>query len=281
MFDTGIEEIIDIAIKEDIGEGDHTTNACVPNSETGKAQLLIKQNGIIAGVDLASKIFSRFDKRLSTEIKIKDGTKVFPGDIAFFVEGPVSSILQMERLVLNFMQRMSGIATETNKYVEKIKGTNAVILDTRKTTPGLRLFEKYAVHLGGAANHRIGLYDMILIKDNHIKFSGGVKNSIIRVKDYLKKNNKNLKIEIEARTFEELNEIMETGGIDRILIDNFSPKDTEKIVKIINHNYETEASGQVNIDNVRDYALTGVDFISIGALTHQIKSLDLSLKATI
>lgn len=274
-----IKNFIAQAIKEDVGDGDHTSLSCIPANQMGKAQLLVKQDGILAGVEIARMVFNEFDKYLKMTTFITDGTPVKKGDVAFIVEGSELSILQTERLVLNFMQRMSGIATQTSHYVELVKGTNTKILDTRKTTPGMRVFEKMAVVMGGGQNHRIGLYDMILIKDNHIDFAGGIPQAINRAKDYLKTKGKNLKIEVEARSFDEIRQIMEIGGIDRIMIDNFSIPDCKKAVEMIGGKYETEASGGITDANLREYAETGVDFISVGALTHQIHSLDLSLKA--
>lgn len=274
-----IKDFIARAIREDVGDGDHTSLSCIPPEQIGKAQLLVKQDGILAGVEVARMVFEIFDKDLKMTTFITDGTPVKKGDVAFIVEGRELSILQTERLVLNFMQRMSGIATQTSKYVELVKGLHTKILDTRKTTPGMRVFEKMAVVMGGGQNHRIGLYDMILIKDNHIDYAGGIPQAINRAKDYLKAKGKNLKIEVEARSFDEIKQIMEIGGIDRIMIDNFSIADTKKAVEMIGGKYETEASGGITDANLRDYAATGVDFISVGALTHQIRSLDLSLKA--
>ena len=274
-----LDFIIQQAIKEDIGDGDHTSLACIPPEATGSAQLLIKQEGILAGVEVAKKVFKTIDNQLNIEIFIHDGQKVKKGDIAFIVSGKALSILQAERLVLNFMQRMSGIATYTNKFVEKIKDTKAKILDTRKTTPCNRIIEKMAVKIGGGENHRFGLYDMIMIKDNHIDFAGGIKNAITRVQNYLQQTGKNLKIEIEVRDFNELEQVLQIGGIHRIMLDNFSVEDTKKAVKLINGRFEVESSGGITLETVRDYALTGVDYISVGSLTHQIKSLDMSLKA--
>jgi len=273
-----LDQIIAIALKEDIGDGDHTTLSTVPQSEVGKAQLIVKQDGILCGVEVAKAVFERFDPEMKMEIFITDGTKVSAGDVAFIVEGKSVSILQTERLILNFMQRLSGIATQTSYYVEALKGTKTKVLDTRKTTPGLRLLEKYAVKTGGGENHRIGLYDMILIKDNHIDYAGGVKQAISNTKKYLKEKGKSLKIECEARSFQEIEEILEMG-VDRILIDNFTPQETVKAVELIGDKAETESSGGITIETMRAYAEAGVNYISIGALTHQIKSLDLSLKA--
>jgi len=274
-----IDELIDIAIKEDIGDGDHTSLSCIPISAKGKAQLLVKEEGIIAGIELGKKIFQKIDSTLVFNQFLNDGDNVKIGNIAFTIEGSSQKILQAERLVLNFMQRMSGIATTTNYYVSLIEGTNAKVLDTRKTTPGLRAIEKWAVKIGGGINHRIGLYDMIMIKDNHIDYAGGIAEAITSTQKYLKANNKDLKIEVEARNLKEVNEILEIGGIHRIMLDNFSYEDMRTAVKKIARKYETEASGGITDKTIRNYAECGVDYISVGALTHQIKSLDLSLKA--
>jgi len=274
-----IDELIDIAIKEDIGDGDHTSLACIPSDAKGKAHLLVKENGILAGVELAKKIFNHFDPSLVFTQLLNDGDKVIVGEEAFYIEGSSQSILKAERLVLNFMQRMSGIATKTNHYVQLLDGLNTKVLDTRKTTPGLRKIEKWAVKIGGGVNHRMGLYDMVMIKDNHIDYAGGIKEAIETTQAYLKNNNKELKIEVEARDLDELNQILNIGGIHRIMLDNFSYKDMRTAVKLINGLYETEASGGITEKTLRNYAECGVDFISVGALTHQINSLDLSLKA--
>jgi nicotinate-nucleotide pyrophosphorylase (carboxylating) len=274
-----INELIDLAIKEDLGDGDHTSLACIPINAIGKAQLLVKENGIIAGVDLAYQIFNKIDSNIHFSNQINDGDAIRIGDIVFTIEGSSQSILKAERLVLNFMQRMSGIATNTAYYVELLNGLNTKVLDTRKTTPGLREIEKLAVAIGGGANHRMGLYDMIMIKDNHIDYAGGIKEAITSTQQYLIQEKKNLKIEIEVRDLTELNEILEIGGIHRIMLDNFSFEDIRKAVQLINGMYETEASGGITDKTIRKYAECGVDFISVGALTHQIKSLDLSLKA--
>lgn len=274
-----IDELIELAIKEDIGDGDHTSLACIPKNATGKAQLLVKENGIIAGVDLASKIFKKIDSKLNFKRLKKDGDSVHVGDVVFTIRGSNQSILKAERLVLNFMQRMSGIATNTNRYVKLLDGLQTKVLDTRKTTPGLREIEKMAVKIGGGINHRMGLYDMIMIKDNHIDYAGGIKEAITSTQQYLIKNKKSLKIEIEARNLKELNEILTIGGIHRIMLDNFSIKDLTTAIQLINGNYETEASGGITDKTIRKYAECGVDFISVGALTHQINSIDLSLKA--
>lgn len=274
-----IEEIIAQALAEDIGDGDHTTLSTIPAGATGRAQLLIKENGILCGIEVARKVFHQVDPSLELEIFLRDGAVVQKGDIAFIVSGKTASILQSERLVLNFMQRMSGIATATRRITDLVKDLPVKLSDTRKTTPLLRQLEKYAVRTGGGINHRMGLYDMIMIKDNHVDYAGGIAPAIHRVQDYLKKNNRQLKIEIEIRNFAELDLALQHGGIDRIMLDNFCIPDLKKAVELIAGRYETEASGGINATNVRDYALTGVDFISIGALTHQIKSLDMSLKA--
>ena len=274
-----IESLIDIAIKEDIGDGDHTSKACIPENNIGKAHLLIKQDGILAGVEIARYVFLKIDPKIKMDVFISDGAFIKKGDIAFIVEGSTQSLLQAERLVLNIMQRMSGIATQTNIYVEKIKGTKTKVLDTRKTTPGMRLLEKEAVKIGGGVNHRIGLYDMILIKDNHIDFAGGITQAITKTHEYLKNTGKKLKIEVEVRSIENIHEVLRIGGIDRVMFDNFTPQLTHEAVKLIDGKYETESSGGITLETIRDFAEAGVDFISVGALTHQIKSLDLSLKA--
>jgi nicotinate-nucleotide pyrophosphorylase (carboxylating) len=279
MNSFSLDDFVKNAIQEDIGNGDHSSLACIPLEKTGKAQLLIKQNGILAGVDVAQKVFSIIDPSLKLEISLTDGHQIKPGDVAFIVSGKVQSILKAERLVLNIMQRMSGIATQTNEYVEKISGTKAKILDTRKTTPGFRYFEKLAVKIGGGENHRMGLYDMIMLKDNHIDFAGGIKKAITLTHEYLRNTNQNLKIEIEARNLADIKEINDTGGVDRIMLDNFTPELTREAVLLINGQYETESSGGITLDTIKRFADAGVDYISVGALTHQIKSLDMSLKA--
>lgn len=274
-----INSLLELAFAEDIGDGDHTTLCSIPASEVGSSKLLIKEEGILAGVDVAKDVFYKFDPELKVEVFIEDGAQVKPGDVAFVVTGKVQSLLQTERLVLNLMQRMSGIATITNKYVKLLEGTKTKVLDTRKTTPGLRLLEKQAVKIGGGENHRIGLFDMILLKDNHVDFAGGIKNAITRAKQYLKEKNKDLKIEIEVRNFDELNEALNVGGVDRIMLDNFTVEDTRKAVDIVNGRVELESSGGITFETIRDYAVTGVDYVSVGALTHSVKSLDMSLKA--
>lgn len=273
------DRLIDLAFAEDIGDGDHTTLCCIPEDAMGKSHLLIKEDGILAGVEVAKKVFNRFDSTMQVEVLINDGTKVKKGDIAMIVSGKVRSLLQTERLMLNIMQRMSGIATMTHKYMERLKGTKTHVLDTRKTTPGMRMLEKQAVKIGGGMNHRIGLFDMILLKDNHIDFAGGISNAINRCHKYLSDKGLNLKIEIEVRNFDELKQVLNTGGINRIMLDNFSTEDTRKAVDMIAGKYETESSGGITYDTLRDYAECGVDFISVGALTHSVKGLDMSFKA--
>ena len=273
------DRLIDLAFAEDIGDGDHTTLCCIPEDAMGKSHLLIKEDGILAGVEVAKRVFAKFDPTMQVEVLINDGTPVKKGDIAMVVTAKVRSLLQTERLMLNIMQRMSGIATMTNKYVERLKGTKTHVLDTRKTTPGLRMLEKQAVKIGGGMNHRIGLFDMILLKDNHIDFCGGITNAITRCHEYLKEKGLDLKIEIEVRNFDELAEAMNCGGINRIMLDNFSVADTQKAVDIVGGKFETESSGGITFDTIRDYAECGVDFISVGALTHSVKGLDMSFKA--
>jgi len=279
MPDSYFDVFIDNALSEDIGDGDHTSRACIPDNAIGKAQLLVKEEGILAGVNVALRIFSKLDPAVKTDVFKQDGEWVVPQDVAFVVEGKILALLKAERLVLNIMQRMSGIATTTHRYVGQLKGLKTRILDTRKTTPGMRLLEKAAVKTGGGENHRFGLFDMILIKDNHIDFSGGIPQAIRKVNEYLQHTGKNLKIEIEARTLEDIQTIMSIGGVQRIMLDNFNIPDTRKAVEMIRGRYETESSGGITFENLRSYAECGVDYISVGALTHQIKSLDLSLKA--
>ena len=273
------DRLIDLAFAEDIGDGDHTTLCCIPETAMGKSHLLIKEEGILAGVEVAKKVFNRFDPTMQVEVLIGDGAHVKVGDVAMVVTGKTRSLLQTERLMLNIMQRMSGIATMTNRYVERLKGTNTRILDTRKTTPGLRMLEKQAVKIGGGVNHRIGLFDMILLKDNHVDFAGGITNAIDRCHAYLQEKGLDLKIEIEVRNFDELNQVLTHGGVNRIMLDNFSVSDTTKAVDIMAGRYETESSGGITYDTIRDYAEQGVDFISVGALTHSVKGLDMSFKA--
>lgn len=273
-----LDKIIDQALIEDIGDGDHTSMATIPAFAQGKVQLLIKEDGILAGVNVAKKVFEKVDTNTKFIIFINDGAKVKKGDIVFRAEGKSISLLSAERLALNFMQRMCGIATFTNKYILKLDGLKTKILDTRKTTPVLRELEKYAVKIGGGENHRLGLYDMIMIKDNHIDFAGGIKQAIESTHKYLQQKEKKLKIEIEVRNFNELKQVLNYGGIDRIMLDNFKPSDLKKAVEIINSKYETEASGGITLETIREYAESGVDYISVGALTHHIKSLDMSLQ---
>ena len=279
-MDNLINNLIDLAFTEDIGEGDHTTLCSIPENAIGKASLVIKEAGILAGVDVAIKVFHKLDPQIKIDVLIKDGSSVNPGDIVFTVEGKVQSILQAERIMLNIMQRMSGVATATNRYVALIAGTGAKVLDTRKTTPGMRMLEKQAVKLGGGENHRIGLFDMILLKDNHIDFAGGIENAINGDNNYLKEKNKSLKIEIEVRDLDELNEVLRVGNVDRIMLDNFTPEDTRKAVELVNGRVELESSGGITNETIRSYAETGVDYISVGALTHSVKGLDMSLLAT-
>ncbi len=273
------DRLIDLAFAEDIGDGDHTTLCCIPEDAMGKSRLLIKEDGILAGVEVARRVFARFDPTLQVEVFINDGTPVKVGDVAMVVSGKTRSLLQTERLMLNIMQRMSGIATMTHRYVKLLEGTGTRVLDTRKTTPGMRMLEKQAVKIGGGTNHRIGLFDMILLKDNHVDFAGGIAAAIDRCHDYLKEKNLDLKIEIEVRNFDELKQVLDKGGVDRIMLDNFSVADTKKAVDIIDHRYETESSGGITFDTIRDYAEQGVDFVSVGALTHSVKGLDMSFKA--
>lgn len=273
------DALIDLAFAEDIGDGDHTTLCCIPEDAMGKSHLLIKEDGILAGVDVGREVFHRFDPTMQMEVFMEDGAQVKKGDIAFVVSGKVRSLLQTERLMLNIMQRMSGIATMTNKYVKLIEGTGAHVLDTRKTTPGMRMLEKQAVKIGGGVNHRIGLFDMILLKDNHVDFAGGIENAIDRCHHYLNEKGLDLKIEIEVRNFNELQQVLDKGGVNRIMLDNFTVADTKKAVDIINHRFEVESSGGITFDTIRSYAEQGVDFISVGALTHSVKGLDMSFKA--
>ncbi|MEP6260674.1 MAG: carboxylating nicotinate-nucleotide diphosphorylase [Gillisia sp.] len=279
QFDKEIEIIISNAVREDVGEGDHSSLACIPEDATGKAKLLVKDNGIIAGVAFAKMVFNYIDKDLKIETLIEDGQKVKEKDIVFYVEGSSRSILMAERLVLNAMQRMSAIATKTNEYAEILKGTKTRILDTRKTTPGIRALEKWAVKIGGGENHRFALYDMIMLKDNHIDFAGGVTAAIQKTKKYLQEKNLDLKIIVEARNLSEIEEILQHDGIYRILIDNFNFEQTRKAVQLINNKCQTESSGGITLETVKTYADCGVDFVSSGALTHSIYNMDLSLKA--
>ena len=278
-YEPFVRNLIELAIAEDIGDGDHTSLSTIPADKRGRMQLLVKQAGIVAGVEIAEMVFQRLDPTVRFEKQIGDGTPVRVGDIVFYVEGRVITLLQAERLVLNIMQRMSGVATQTAEYVRLIEGTGTTLIDTRKTTPGMRVLDKMAVKIGGGGNHRMGLFDMILLKDNHIDFSGGVYNALRKAKDYLEKTGKNLPIEVEVRTLEDIDEVFRAGGADRIMLDNFTPERSKEAVGRIAGRAEIESSGGITRETLRDYAETGVDFISVGALTHQIKSLDLSLKA--
>lgn len=273
-----IDDLLTLAFAEDVGDGDHTTLSTIPADEQGKQRLIVKEEGILAGVDIARKVFEKFDPSLKMTVFIKDGAHVKPGDIAFEVEGSVRSLLQTERVMLNIMQRMSGIATQTAKYQARLEGLKTKVLDTRKTTPGMRMLEKEAVRIGGGCNHRIGLFDMILIKDNHIDFAGGITQAVNAAKKYLAENGKDLKIEVEVRNTDEINEALK-AGIDRIMLDNFTPERTREAVKLINGQVEVESSGGITLDTLRDYGGCGVDFISVGALTHSVKGLDMSFKA--
>ena len=273
-----IDDLLTLSFAEDIGDGDHTTLSTIPADAVGRQQLIVKEAGILAGVEIARKVFDKFDPSLKMTVYITDGTHVKPGDIAFKVEGAVRSLLQTERIMLNIMQRMSGIATMTNKYVRALEGTKTRVLDTRKTTPGMRILEKMAVKIGGGCNHRIGLFDMILLKDNHVDFSGSIHNAVTRAKEYCKAKGKDLKIELEVRNFDELQQALDEG-VDRIMFDNFSPEDTKKAVEIVAGRCETESSGGITYDTMLPYAQAGVDFISFGALTHSVKGMDMSFKA--
>lgn len=279
QFQTELDIMITNAIREDVGDGDHSSLACIPKTATGKAKLLVKDNGVIAGVDFAKMIFNKVDKDLKVETLIKDGETVKYGDVVFYVSGKAQAILKAERLVLNAMQRMSAIATKTRRFVNLLQGTKTKVLDTRKTTPGIRAIEKWAVKIGGGVNHRFALYDMIMLKDNHIDFAGGITNAIKKTQQYLKDNNKDLKIIVEARNLTEIEEILKSDNIHRILIDNFTYEDTKKAVKLIGDKCQTESSGGINEKTIRKYAECGVDYISSGALTHSVYNMDLSLKA--
>ncbi len=274
-----IHQLIQLAFAEDIGEGDHTTLCSIPADAEGASRLLVKEAGVLAGVEVARDVFQHFDPTLKIEVFIHDGETVQPGDEAFLVSGKVRSILQTERLVLNIMQRMSGIATITRQYVNELKGTSARVLDTRKTTPGMRMLEKQAVKIGGGVNHRIGLFDMILLKDNHVDFAGGIAQAIRGAQSYLREQNRELKIEVEVRSLDELEQVLQLGGVDRIMLDNFTPEKTAEAVQLVQGRVELESSGGITFNTIRSYAETGVDYISVGALTHSVKSLDMSLKA--
>lgn len=279
MLPPGTAELIELALKEDIGDGDHSALSTIPADARGAARLLIKADGVLAGMDLARSIVQRFDPELNLRPFLEDGARVNVGDVAFTLMGPARSILTIERLVLNFMQRMSGIATLTHRYVEAVEGTGCRVLDTRKTTPGMRALEKWAVRIGGGHNHRNGLYDMIMIKDNHADFAGGIPQAIAAAHAYLTMKGMDLPIEVETRNMKEVEQVLVTGGVDRIMLDNFTPEQLKVAVDRIGGRYETEASGGINLSTIRSYAVTGVDMISVGALTHSVPSLDLSLKA--
>lgn len=274
-----IDDLLELAFAEDIGDGDHTTLSTIPADAMGRSRLIIKEDGIVAGVNMAIKVFEKLDPNLKTTVMIEDGAQVKKGDIVFITEGPIRSLLIAERTMLNIMQRMSGVATMTRKYQDELQGLHTKVLDTRKTTPGMRLLEKEAVKIGGGTNHRIGLFDMILIKDNHIDFAGGIEKAIDRANDYCKKNGKKLRIEVEVRSLDDIKRVMEHGGVDRIMFDNFSPELTKEAVRMVAGKYETESSGGITIGNLRSYGEAGVDFISVGALTHSVKGLDMSFKA--
>lgn len=280
-YEKQLDAFIKNALDEDIGDGDHTSLSCIPQSKKGKAMLLVKEHGIIAGIKIAEAVFRKVDKDCIFEAISSDGTVVSPGDIIFYIIGDIHAILNVERIVLNIMQRMSGIATQTERYVSKLHGLKTRVMDTRKTTPGMRFLEKEAVRIGGGENHRMGLYDMIMIKDNHIDYAGGIKKAIEKAHIYLEKRKLNLKIEIEAHDLNAVKEILEVGRVDRIMLDNFTVSDTEKAVEMINGRFEIESSGGITLETIRDYAECGINYVSIGALTHQSKSLNLSLKAII
>lgn len=274
-----IDELLDLAFAEDLGDGDHTTLSTIPAEAMGRSRLIIKENGILSGVDIARKVLHRVDPSIKMDVMISDGSEVKPGDIAFVAEGPVRALLIAERTLLNIMQRMSGVATMTRRYQDELKGLHTRVLDTRKTTPGMRMLEKEAVKTGGGTNHRIGLFDMILIKDNHIDFAGGIEKAIRRAKEYCTDNNKDLKIEVEVRSLDDISRVLAEGGVDRIMFDNFTPELTKEAVKLVDGRVETESSGGITLENLRAYGETGVDFISVGALTHSVKGLDMSFKA--
>lgn len=274
-----IDELLDLSFAEDVGDGDHTTLSTIPADAMGRSRLIIKEKGILSGVEMARKVLEKVDPSIKIEVFIKDGSEVDKGDIAFIAEGPVRSLLIAERTMLNIMQRMSGVATMTRRYQDELKGLHTRVLDTRKTTPGMRMLEKEAVKTGGGTNHRIGLFDMILIKDNHIDFAGGIEKAIDRARQYCRDNAKNLKIEVEVRSLDDIRRVMKHGGVDRIMFDNFTPELTKEAVKLVDGKYETESSGGITLENLRAYGETGVDFISVGALTHSVKGLDMSFKA--
>jgi nicotinate-nucleotide pyrophosphorylase (carboxylating) len=279
QFEKEIELIIENALREDIGDGDHSSLACIPADARGRAKLLVKDSGILAGVDFARRVFEKVDPQIKMEVLMQDGSRIKPGDVVFYIDGASQSILKAERLVLNAMQRMSAIATKTRTFADKLEGTHTKILDTRKTTPGIRALEKWAVKIGGGENHRFALYDMIMLKDNHIDFAGGIEIAVLKTQDYLASNNLNLKIIVEARDIQEIKQILKAGGVDRILLDNFNYNETREAVALIAGRCETESSGGITLETARKYADCGVDFISSGALTHSVYNLDLSLKA--
>lgn len=274
-----IDDLLNLSFAEDIGDGDHTTLSTIPADAMGRSRLIIKEKGILSGVDIARKVLHKVDPSIRMTVMIQDGAEVKPGDVAFIAEGPVRSLLIAERTMLNIMQRMSGVATMTRRYQDELKGLHTRVLDTRKTTPGMRMLEKEAVKTGGGKNHRIGLFDMILIKDNHIDFAGGIKKAIERARQYCRDNNKDLKIEVEVRSLDDIRRVMAIGGVDRIMFDNFTPALTREAVKLVNGSMETESSGGITLENLRAYGEAGVDFISVGALTHSVKGLDMSFKA--
>lgn len=274
-----IEDLLDLAFAEDVGDGDHTTLSTIPADAVGKSRLIIKEDGILSGVEIAGKVLHRVDPSIKMEVFIEDGSEVKKGDVAFTAEGPVRALLIAERTMLNIMQRMSGVATMTRKYQNELHGLHTRVLDTRKTTPGMRMLEKEAVATGGGTNHRIGLFDMILIKDNHIDFAGGIEKAIERAKEYCLLNGKDLKIEVEVRSLDDIRRVLACGGVDRIMFDNFSPELTKEAVKLVAGRFETESSGGITLENLRSYGEAGVDFISVGALTHSVKGLDMSFKA--
>jgi nicotinate-nucleotide pyrophosphorylase (carboxylating) len=273
-----IEKLINLAIAEDIGDGDHSSLSCIPKDATGSVKLMFKEKGVVAGIEIAAKIYERIDSKVEFTSLLSDGDEVSPGDFGFIAKGSVHTLLQAERIVLNVMQRMSGIATQTRRYVKEIEGTNAKILDTRKTTPGMRILDKLAVKIGGGYNHRMGLFDMIMLKDNHIDFAGGIEQAIKKANKYLKQTGKNLPIEVETRSLDDIKKVLSVGGVTRVMFDNFSVEKTRQAVELVNGIFETESSGGITLETIRSYAETGVDYISVGALTHQIKSLDMNLK---
>ncbi len=274
-----IDDLLNLAFAEDLGDGDHTTLSTIPADAMGRSRLIIKEDGILAGVDIAEKVLHKVDPTIKMTVMLKDGTEVKKGDIAFTAEGPVRSLLIAERTMLNIMQRMSGVATMTRRYQDELKGLHTRVLDTRKTTPGMRMLEKEAVKMGGGTNHRIGLFDMILIKDNHIDFAGGIEKAISRANDYCRENGKDLKIEVEVRSLDDIRRVLSHGGVDRIMFDNFTPALTKEAVALVNGKVETESSGGITLENLREYGEAGVDFISVGTLTHSVKGLDMSFKA--